>query len=479
MGLFKLLIIFAVFPLTSIAETHYLLIDGGIKKSKNYYRYYNSVRRGYEVTLKKGKYVKVIAKDGSWKMSPQFDEKLSNFSLTGKKAKIPVDGVVSYPPITSGAKYLYHIVKQIEAAKLKKEDQLVIFMTGHGYAPSDTGGPRSSSYSLWDGNYASWKKLSKALEKFPDSKIKIVSTVCFGGGAHYISRELPNVCSVATAPYFTSSSSGSAHESIFSKSFWNHIKDNPKASLSSASNEGFKSDYVNPNLGSLSSLDYVNFVLKKFPYDRKYDDLRHTGKNKIIGGENIWLHTAPDNHKTAIGHDFLDRSLKLKDELCSPQTCFAGIVQSDLAKINKQLATLSEIMEAIYTQRIKEQPKEIQTIFHDVIDDMKKNGIGYLAIAWKYDRKYQDLKERWNAHEKKWKDSWDITKNLFNEGDQRAKMQKEFDDLKIASEKDLRKFSFNHQMLGYLDKLEEFNKKAEPDQKRKFVQLLQCEWEPL
>jgi hypothetical protein len=108
---------------------------------------------------------------------------------------------------------------------------------------------------------------------------------------------------------------------------------------------------------------------------------------------------------------------------------------------------------------------------------MKRNGSNYLQISKNYEAKFEDLTRRWNEHKEKFKDSWDTTK--FGEGDERAKIQKEFDDLKSNSQRDLKQYSFNHQMLERLDRLDEFSKKATAKQKNKFVQLLRCEWEPL
>ncbi len=96
-----------------------------------------------------------------------------------------------------------------------------------------------------------------------------------------------------------------------------------------------------------------------------------------------------------------------------------------------------------------------------------------------YEDKYKDLVRRWNEHKAKFKNAGAITKWWQGEGEARAKIQKEFDTLKSNAERDLKPYSFNHQMLERLERLDEFNKKATPEQKKKFVQLLQCEWEPL
>lgn len=237
----------------------------------------------------------------------------------------------------------------------------------------------------------------------------------------------------------------------------------------------------------ISGFDYVDFVLKKGPYDSKLDPTDSRWEN--INGDRVYqtplptgyVSTLPPNNLLFFPYRFFpENNLPLRGPISA---CHSTPVSNDLQRIerlSKLLSSLlSEQLESDLERKIQSRPPIARTVFYDAISDMKQNGQRYLALARDYDRRFSELKKRWEEHSEKWKDSWDITKWWFNEGETRAQIQKEFDELKAAAERDLKQYSFNHQMLERLDQLEEFDKKATPGQKKKFVQLLQCEWEPL
>ncbi|MBN8542316.1 MAG: hypothetical protein J0L82_18140 [Deltaproteobacteria bacterium] len=462
------------------AQTKYLLIDGGASKSSNYSRYYNSVLTGYEVLKGKGKQVSVIAKDGKWTMA-SLDEVSS-----GQQANIQ-SGKLVYPAISSPARDLNDIRKALSS--YKDGDTLYLHFTSHGGGPSKPGHPESSTLSLF-GNDVSYEDLAGVLKEFPNLKFKIYSGVCYGGGIHHLARSLKNVCSSSAVPYFTQSYSGSPQMNVFEFEFWKSIKSNNRPSLASASLDSFEKDIANIDLGSLSSFDYVDFVLKKGPYGKTYDELPSVRvnansiprdpKDPPLWAEGMLKIAQPNGYRS------ISSTVKTTAQIvdCNTGSCCASTaISNDITRLKRLSETLNEVVQqsAIQDLRTKaeRQPAEVRTIFHNVIDDMKKNGQKYLQISNQYQQKYKELVGRWNAHKEKFKDSWGITKWWYGEGEERAKIQKEFDVLKANAQRDLKQYSFDHQMLERLDRLDEFNKKATPKQKEKFVQLLQCEWEPI
>lgn len=462
------------------AKTYYVLVDGGASKTSNYYRYYNEVRRGYETVKARGDTAVVLAKDGAWKTIAQADESLSNFALTesGRSANSPKNGELPvYPPINGKAQSAEDLKKALQGLHLSKDDKVVLYMTGHGGSPSGTN-PSSATYEFFN-NSEKWQDITKTISQVaPDTRIKIATTACFGGGVHSLSRSLPNVCSSTIAPYFMTSSSGTFSESLFSEGFWGSLQESRNPSFASMTMAGLQKDIANANLGSISSFDYVDFVLKQGVYGKPYRDSDFENP-QTIGGRTIY------KKKNHVGRDFNsafpltlepigENRAIFPNSIGRTMTGCSNVVQSDLDKIARLAETLNQVSQQVIAQNLKDkanrQPAQVRTIFNDVIDDMQVNGARYLATSKAYEEKYRYLVNRWNAHKAKW---W------YGEGEERAKLQKEFDDLKSNSQKDLKQYWFNHQMLERLERLDKFNKQATPQQKEKFIQLLRCEWEPI
>ena len=457
------------------AETKYLLVDPGASKTANYYRYYNDVRRAYETLKSQNKPTTVIGKDGTWKLAQQDTESLSSFALTesGKRNTPSSSAVPVYPPLSGSARGISDIMGSMDKMNLKPGDTVFLYLTAHGGPPSNVADPSTATVVGWNEEFE-FNQLAEALKKLPPGvKVKLVSTTCFSGGIHSIARQLPNVCSSSTTNHLYESSSGDFQEFRFNRGLWDAFRKNKQVSFAEANLEAFKADDANMNLGRLSSFDYIDWTLKTGPY-----------KNPKVDTPSRWTDT--DNGRTwqtinkyrgVFPADAEILSKKVDTSSCSSS------VQNDLANLTRLTETLNELSQQAIAQDLKNranrQPAQMRTIFNDVIDDMKKNGPKYLQISNQYQQKYKELMARWNAHKAKFKDSWGITKWWYGEGDERAKIQKEFDVLKANSQRDLKQYSFNHQMLERLDRLDEFNKKATPAQKQKFVSLLQCEWEPL
>lgn len=458
------------------AETHYLLVDGGTSSTSNYVRFYNAVLRGYETAKFIGSKTTVIAKDGTWKVTKQNpEERFSDFALTpsGKTSEIN-NGNPAYPPIQFPAKDIQNLEQAIQSFSASNGDKIVIYITPHGYPPTDKNAPETATIGFWGKEY-SYKDLETALAKFPNVKFKLVTTACNAGGVHSLARNLGNVCTTALVSYFNPSSSGYWHEYPFDVAFWKNVQTSRgRTSMADASLDGLLAqNQPNPEQGQFSSFDFVDFTLKTGQYSaRKFD----MGPNMWVT-DRLWQVHNPSGYSGFLASNTIKSTAFTPSLTTDCSQCCTNPVQQDIARIERLARTLNEIAQQAVVQDLEKkadrQPAQVRTIFHDAINDMKKNGARYAQIAQEYDRKFQDLKRRWDEAKGKSGNNWKTA------GTARAQLQRKFDELKVAAERDLKQYSFNHQMLERLDRLEEFNKKATAEQKRKFVQLLQCEWEPL
>ncbi len=473
------------------AQTSYILFDGGASATSNYSRFFNMVSKSQHILTGLGAPTKVVAKDGKWTMSDWSDAKTYNQAgeITGTNQSS--DG--AKPRIDYPAQNLSDLDRAIkDTVSTSGGNNIVLYFTGHGGAPSDATKPETSSVMFFGKEYT-YNEIQAVLAKYPNTKFKVISDACFSGGVHSISKNLNNVCSSSPVPYFTQFYNGSPVEMIWSRNVWADIyRTKGKTSLAKASFEGFNSDIANVNLGNMSSFDFVDFTLKKGAYAKVFDDIRYesistTEKNKSSSTDNpklfdpMYRITPPPGYASVIGTVSAKPSVNF--DSCNSGCCLTSSISSDLDKLKNLSQTLSGLAQKAFAQDLDKkadrQPAQVRTVFHEVIDDMTKNGAKYLQTAKLYEDKYKLLVRRWNDHKAKFKDSWAITKWWYGEGDERAKIQKEFDVLKANAQRDLKQYSFNHQMLARLERLDEFSKKATQEQKKKFVQLLQCEWEPL
>jgi hypothetical protein len=229
------------------------------------------------------------------------------------------------------------------------------------------------------------------------------------------------------------------------------------------------------NLGRLSSFDYIDWVLKSGPY--KNPKVYRPTPMQLINTNNGETLQAKNGYPGVLPADAEILSKRVDTPLC------VSSIQNDLLNLTRFTHILNELYHQTVAQdlknKVESQQAQVRTIFNEVIDDMKKNGSKYLQISNQYHQKYKDLETQWIAHKAKFKDHWGITKWWYREDNKRSTIQKNFDILQAKLQKDLKQYFFNHQILKRLDKMKEFNQKATPEEKEKFISLLQCEWETL
>lgn len=105
----------------------------------------------------------------------------------------------------------------------------------------------------------------------------------------------------------------------------------------------FKSDSDNMNLGRLSSFDFVDYVLKKGPYDPKWNT---SPKDKSTYGEDAWKSRLREGYAPAIPPDSFLAETKLNEsnleaKICAD--CCSNPVQRDINRIERLAKILNEI----------------------------------------------------------------------------------------------------------------------------------------
>ncbi len=485
---------------TSQAKTFYILFNGGAGSEINYYRFYNEIRRGYEVLKYLKLPVKIATADGTWDVTPHYNEELSKYSLT--KSQNTQDD--SYPPIDSAARSTEDLIKIIQSHKLNKGDNVVIFMNGHGKTSSpnmiseELLQPKLYRYSFWN-NPQTWKSIANALKKIPSTiNIKIATNTCYGGAIHHISRTLPNVCTTTSIPYMKESTSGIHEEGFFSKNFFGQIlSSRGETSFAMASIFAMRYDIGNLHLGSLSSFDFVDYVLKNSPYNRRMGNFSNGWVRKDrLEYEEIRL---PSNYvrstplfegKIAIRHKLLKQIVSKFNPLMDKLKNYCP----NSTQFEKSKRYLDKITKGA------NRKNEFSTVLHQAVNNMSRNCNQYLKLFKEYNSKYLLIKKMLkNAKKIKVSEipqiypildpSYRGTKyeavkrwNIFEREESKVRLLKRklFDLKKLVRKSPLlEKLSLHLHMMDRLKYLGEFAKKSTNKQKNKFLSLLKCEWAKL
>lgn len=469
------------------AKTHYLLLDVNGEKLDNSYLFYNDTRYAHEIIRKSGGSPQVYAKDGQWQVSRWKGEELSDFSLTqeGRRAGDPnSQKVISYPVISGAVTNAKDIEKAIENLRMQSGDKVVIQINGHGdpsRSPTDT---QSGIVRGWGDVPISYDDFKSALARLPKGvSAKLITHSCYSGTIHQIARDLDNTCTATPTIAQKATAPGTTEKTMFLAKFWEEFDESSPKTFGGAALAALSNDVPNMGVGNVSSFDYVDWVLKTGQHDPKFR-FQKTFRHIILNGKPTQQIGPGLDYNPSISHGgegLYSSSDNRSNRICTD--CCSARVQKNIDLIGPLTKTLNEITQsavvADLSKKVDRQPAQIRTVFHDVIADMKKNGARYEQIAREYDQKFLELNRRWIKHRDRFAGSSEATKWFLDESGTRAQIQKEVEVLTAAAARDLKQNSFNHQMLGILNRLDKFNKKATPEQKRKFVQLLQCEWESL
>lgn len=461
LGIFFVMSIFA-------QDTHFLFMNGGRNKNMNYRTYYNEIRYGYEVTKSKGFDSSVITSDGTWSKTVQRDgENFSTFSITEiAEQNKDEDNPVNYPPINSSLKSKDELISYFKELKLKRGESLALIINGHGdYGEKNEVGDQL--VDLW-GVQITWKELGEILKQHvpSSSEIKITTNICNGGGVHYLSRTMNNVCSSSSVPHFIPSSSGVYSMSLYSEGFFKDVMENENSSLASASISAFSNDYANQGLGSLSSFDYIDYVLGKGQYshsESQNPEINFDASYDLFSkyDEAIKFLERPEGFDPTFSITPKPEIQCIECQINNIIELNAGILNSrDFAKQMKKIAKLpytnlllgaqQDIVEnsSSYIVRLRSAVLEINKIQMQYDELKKKNEEASAVLSW------------WYGYE-----------------DEVKELQMKLDRKKAKYQKDLQPILNNLQLANIARKTYDFLKVATNEQKDKLSKLWECEWQ--
>jgi hypothetical protein len=450
------------------AEKVYLFIDAGANPDSNYKTYYNEVRNGYETIKSQGKKAHIFAKDGNWKLSNKRPTRLSKFALTeeGNKTINKAEfGNIVYPPITQPARNLEDIEAGIKNLKLKPQDELVIIINGHGNRKTTRSNPENSTIMLWE-REVTWDDFGKMLQKtVPRNKKQLVTNICYGGGVHHLSRALPNTCSSSVVPHYTSSSSGINYEGFFSEHLWKNVRESRDKNFASIVTKAFNEDLGNAGLGSISSFDYIDFIMKKGAYEKvnngeapveylNYEDIYKKYGESVKAYKREKLNTSSMNINS---HASIDE-------------CIHCVVDKR-NRIKKEITDLTEFSKSIEGSIVLDK----LIFLKEGIDSLNKNIDKYLKVFEEISQQEKKLQAEWDNHKKKFDNSNIVYKYLFSESEKRKNIEDRMESLIQIKKSKLKKPLADLAALEMTKRVAEFYKMASPEQKKKFEELISCE----
>jgi hypothetical protein len=344
------------------------------------------------------------------------------------------------------------------ATHLKPNDTFTIFVNDHGDPPSSENSPITSSivlYSPTNGFRPSPPKLTHAelaeiLSKYipPSVHIKLTGIHCYSGGLHDIAFKLPNACASSSTD-FRSITDTTGSINLYGKGFWEElgnrrfdINHDGKTSLYEAHLAGFALDSADDGRGEISSMAYVDSVLKEGAYDEKYSWGLWRLFTKVFSSpkkEKIHLVCEYDPHLV------------------------------DLNKIESVANALNQISIQPLTQASQpgSLPPQLQTVYQWADRDWKENKSKYLASLRGLQADYLNLKREWNGL------------GPIDQRQKRGEYTKKFDELEARAKARLAGFFATYRLMENMDRVGRFLRRATAPQKKTFARLLQCEWEPL
>lgn len=426
-----------------LAASHAVFFNPGI--DGNWWKYYNSIRRGYEVTNSVGfSSVNVFTATGKWTTSQRAYETLSNVNYTNSKLAAVDQNErkkkrleINYPPVSAEVKNFKELVKSIEKLSLEEGDDLLVFIGPHGNEPKNWQEPLTASLSTYYYK-ESYDIFLRELKKLnTKATIRFILSACYGGAIHTITRQLPNTCSMALSPYFSPTTSGWSQEPPFSIHFWDNIyRRKGNLSFGKAALFGFNKDVANLQMGRLSSFDFIDYVLKTGPY---------SGDKWRIAYKFVNFPEYRDKFTREGAKDFVQNRLPEKFEMATeadalvygPENFDEGFATNFIAEDLQQFDRYERIVIQLKKDTIYENQK---IIFDEILEEIMSSGSIY---AQNIDLALQDPL-------------------LFRK-----------------NESKFREIHYLHGMLKKLDGLEKFNEVASREERENLIRLLLCEFRPL
>ncbi len=313
-------------------------------------------------------------------------------------------------------------------------------------------------------------KLLEMLKKHvPEtSRVKLVGIQCFPGGLHSVAFDLPNACA-STSTDFKTATNSLPDYNYYGKGFWEEFKNqhndldkDSKTSLFEAHLSGAASDIYNDGAATLSSSDYINYVLHEGPYSALKDE----GKLALQGTK---------GETGARQEDGLSRK-KTEDHVVEPKERLSGGQHYELKAVPAALAALDKTIEDLKVEMTSGKsleslvPKSVAELIKTRLSSWEKDRDQIKVGLETYNNEYEALKKEWSSR---------TFEDQVTAVD-RFHFQTKLEDLNQDASERLwplvTKYSVPFKQLSKLDR---FAAKATDEQKKKFKALLLCETEPL
>jgi len=324
---------------------------------------------------------------------------------------------------------------------MKKDDYL-----GGGavlYTKSNKGDPQVISH----------RQFSQLFSQYPRNvRILLVGNYCFDGGLHEISFANENVCSVSSTDWRTVSLLPADKPTSFTETFWQEAR--AHKTLEQAGQEAIESHAENGMRGQVSSLAFVDKVLKTGSYDPS-----NAASWVSLFDWKFKLGTGKMENKPTMGKFYnLDEMTKDCLQKVRPES-----------KVETLTAQLHEILNQLEPSEVipDHLPEQNKNRYQRAIADWRKNRQEYLSRIRLLQLEYSKKKRE------------DDSRSFFGQiWNLRASLQWELD-FNARAEKKLKDYFKTVKILEEAAKIERFFKQATPEQKATFARLLKCEAQSL
>ncbi len=431
--------------------------------------------------------------DGSWSLEPvkDWDHKKGDYRIWTQSE---IDNLWMFGPTFTRLKKMKQIQEAFKSSKAKSEERHpLIFITNHGGAPTNyfdverERDPRSgiapqgkffkstrlnSTISLTDPEESfGMDSFSLVIRSEFDENdiIRMVGVQCFGGGLHEIAFSQRNVCAATATDWITVSTSfestnqyvqGITNEksaSPSSKLF--DLNRDGQTSLQEAHLAGIANDTINWGRGQLSSMAYVDMILKEGAYsanisqeyynpadDPTLKDLSESDCITCTPQDLFYYHIFPDYE---FAKSIEEIQAKLQDGLFVPEI---------------HSLTLDELVAL---------PTQLRSIYENLLENNKFKIAQFKVLLSidKKQKKHDELEQKILVLQSK-----TLTDNEKKELD---KMQQNLIQYNTIIERLLTPLRGLTNYFLHLKKVARFFKSASRSQKRKYLELLNCEMAPL
>lgn len=448
----KIIILTCLLTSALLAETKYLIINGGHSKSANRTTYYEQTKSAYDAIKSQGGDPVILNADGTWN---SHDKPISDNDK---------------PKIYSGINDIGDIKKAIDSMNLSASDDLVIYFTGHGDAPNsystDAEDPhRLSTYTLWNEGRVTWKEMGELLGRYNTSNLKLVTDVCNGGGVHYISQQLENTCSVSAVPFYMKSSSGVRKTGLFASAFWDKFK-NGENLMSSAVN-AFTHDMGNPGMGSLSSFDYIDYVLNSGQYEEENKFRNIDPKITYVS----YINDRFNQDLTYFQDNYLNQTLSVNAQALHGD-CYHCVTDS-FSKMSQDIEGLVSNSNKISHEVVKNYFPEVFEFAQDFVSNKNK----YQSKFEELNSEERALTSAYNKLVRSYSTSNLLVKWIVDYDDKKAELVKRKRALRAKIKEELGPLFVYSSMIKNLKNVDRFFEVATKEQKDKFLNILKCEHE--